>query len=213
MREAIARAVDRQAVIDGAMFGYGTPIGTHFAPHHPAYVDLTGDTPHDPERARALLEEAGVRDLTLSLKLPPPSYARRGGEIVAAQLREVGIETEIQNLEWAQWLEQVFTGHDYDLTIVAHTEPMDIGIYADPDYYFGYDSPEMQGIMERLAGTVDEAERTAILQQAQRRIAEDFVNAYLFQLASLNVVREGVEGIWPDAPTQAADLTSVTVAE
>ena len=213
VREAIALAIDRRAIIDGAMFGYGTPIGTHFAPHHPAYVDLTGETPHDPERARALLEEAGATDLTLSLKLPPPSYARRGGEIVAAQLREVGVETETESLEWAQWLEQVFTGHDYDLTIVAHTEPLDIGIYADPSYYFGYDDPEMQSLMERLSGTADEAERDAILADAQRLIARDHVAAYLFQLASLNVVREGVEGIWPDAPTQAADLTSVTVSD
>jgi peptide/nickel transport system substrate-binding protein len=211
VREAIALAVDRQALIDGAMFGYGTPIGTHFAPHHPAYVDLTGETPHDPEAARALL--AGLEVPTLSLKLPPPSYARRGGEILAAQLREVGIETEIENLEWAQWLEQVFTGHDYDLTIVAHTEPLDIGIYADPGYYFGYDSAEVQDIMARLAATPDEAGRAALLQDAQRAVAEDHVNAYLFQLASLNVVREGVEGIWPDAPTQAADLTAVTVPD
>ena len=77
-----------------------------------------------------------MEDLTLSLKLPPPSYARRGGEIIAARLREVGIDTRIENLEWAQWLEQVFKGGDYDLTIVSHTEPMDIGIYARPDYYF-----------------------------------------------------------------------------
>ena len=213
VREAIALAVDRQAIVDGAMFGYGTPIGTHFAPHHPAYVDLTAEPPHDPERARALLEEAGATDLTLSLKLPPPSYARRGGEILAAQLREVGIETEAESLEWAQWLEQVFTGHDYDLTIVAHTEPLDIGIYADPDYYFGYDSPEVREVMERLSGTTDEAERMGLLQEVQRAVAADHVNAYLFQLPSLNVVREGVEGIWPDAPTQAADLTAVTVTD
>jgi peptide/nickel transport system substrate-binding protein len=80
VRQAIARAVDRQEIIDGAMFGYGTPIGTHFAPHHPDYVDLTAQSSHDPDRARELLAEAGYGDgLTLSLKLPPPSYARRGG--------------------------------------------------------------------------------------------------------------------------------------
>ena len=122
--------VGARVSIDGAMFGYGTPIGTHFAPHNPDYVDLTGQSAYDPEMSKALLAEAGVSDLTLTLKLPPPSYARRGGEIIASQLREVGIETEISNLEWAQWLEQVFKGKDYDLTIVSHTEPMDINIYA-----------------------------------------------------------------------------------
>ena len=56
VRQAIAHAIDRQAILDGAMFGYGTPIGTHFAPHHPAYLDLTAQSAHDPEAARALLE-------------------------------------------------------------------------------------------------------------------------------------------------------------
>jgi peptide/nickel transport system substrate-binding protein len=212
VREAIALAVDRQALIDGALFGYGTPIGTHFAPHHPAYLDLTELTPHDPERARALLAEAGYPDgFAATLTLPPPSYARRGGEILAAQLREVGVETEIRNVEWAQWLEEVFTAHDFDLTVVAHTEPLDIGIYADPDYYFGNDDPELRAILDEIDRTADEESRAALWGDAQRRVAETFVNAYLFQLPSLNVVREGVEGVWPDAPTQAADLTAVRV--
>jgi peptide/nickel transport system substrate-binding protein len=106
IRQAITHAINRQDIIDGAMFGYGTPIGTHFAPHNPDYVDLTGNSAYDPDAARALLAEAGVEDLTLRLMLPPPSYARRGGEIIAAQLREVGIETEITNMEWADWLER-----------------------------------------------------------------------------------------------------------
>ena len=123
VRQALAHAINRQDIIDGAMFGYGTPIGTHFAPHNPDYVDLTDLSPHDPDRARELLAEAGAEGITLRLMLPPPSYARRGGEIVAAQLRDVGIDVEVSNLEWAQWLEQVFRGHDFDLTIVSHTEP------------------------------------------------------------------------------------------
>jgi peptide/nickel transport system substrate-binding protein len=52
VREAIAHAIDRQAIIDGAMFGYGTPIGTHFAPHNPAYVDLTAQSAYDPEESK-----------------------------------------------------------------------------------------------------------------------------------------------------------------
>ncbi|MEC7210956.1 MAG: ABC transporter substrate-binding protein, partial [Pseudomonadota bacterium] len=209
IRQAIAHAIDRQAIIDGAMFGYGTPIGTHFAPHHPDYVDLTGGSMHDPDRARALLKEAGAENITLSLKLPPPAYARRGGEIIAAQLREVGIDSEIENLEWAQWLEQVFRGKDYDLTIVSHTEPMDIGIYANPDYYFQYDSAEFQGLMGDLKLATDPADRTRILQTAQRRIADDYVNGYLFQRARLTVADAKIAGLWENAPTQANDLTGV----
>ena len=210
IRKALAHAIDRQAIIDGAMFGYGTPIGTHFAPHHPDYVDLTGQSAYDPQKARDLLKEAGVENLSLSLKLPPPSYARRGGEIIAAQLREVGIETEIANLEWAQWLEQVFRGKDFDLTIVSHTEPMDIGIYANPDYYFQYDSAEFQATIAELKLASDPSDRSRLLQAAQQRIADDFVNGYLFQLARTGVANARIQGLWENAPTQANDLTGVS---
>jgi len=213
VRRAISHAINRREIIDGAMFGYGTPIGTHFAPHNPDYVDLTDISAYDPELSRKLLAEAGAEDLTLSLKLPPPSYARRGGEIVAAQLRAVGIATEISNLEWAQWLEQVFRGKDYDLTIVSHTEPMDINIYARPDYYFQYDNPDFRNLMKDLDLASDPAERSEILAAAQRIIAEDYVNGYLFQLARTGVADARIQGLWPNAPTQANDLTGVSWRE
>jgi peptide/nickel transport system substrate-binding protein len=211
VREAIAHAIDRQAIIDGAMFGLGTPIGTHFAPHNPDYVDLTAQSAYDPEKAKALLAEAGLPDgFTTTLKLPPPSYARRGGEIIAAQLRAVGIETEITNLEWAQWLEEVFRGKDFGLTIVSHTEPFDIGIYARPDYYFQYDNPDFQALMTTLGETSDPNARSELLAQAQTMIADDYVNGYLFQLAFPTVADARIKGLWQNAPTQATDLTGVS---
>jgi peptide/nickel transport system substrate-binding protein len=191
------------------MFGYGTPIGSHFAPHHPAYVDLTGRYPYDPEQAKALLAEAGVENLELTLKLPPPSYARRGGEIIQAQLAVVGIEASIIPMEWAQWLEQVFQGKDYDLTIVSHTEPVDIDIYARDDYYFGYDNPDFDAVIETLGTTDDPDARTALFGEAQAILAEDSVNVFVFQLAKHGVWKAGIEGLWHNSPIPANDLTAV----
>ncbi|MCY0149146.1 ABC transporter substrate-binding protein [Hoeflea sp. G2-23] len=209
VRKAIAHAIDRKAIIDGALFGYGTPIGTHFAPHNPAYVDLTAQSAYDPEQSKALLAEAGVKDLTLSLKLPPPSYARRGGEIIAAQLREVGINVDITNVEWAQWLSDVFKAKNFDLTIVSHTEPMDIGIYARDDYYFQYGDPAFKAIMADLDKATDPDKRTELMQAAQKKIADDYVNAYLFQLPRTGVANAKLKGLWPNSPTQANDMTGV----
>ena len=201
VRKAVAHAIDRQTIIDGAMFGLGTPIGTHFAPHNPDYVDLTAQSAYDPEQAITLLEEAGYADgFTTTLKLPPPSYARRGGEIIASQLREIGIETEITNLEWAQWLEEVFRGKNFGLTIVSHTEPFDIGIYARPDYYFQYDNPEFQTLIGDLAETSDPEQRSKMLARAQTMIADDYVNGYLFQLAFPTIADARINGLWKNAP-------------
>lgn len=209
VRAAIAHALDRKAIIDGTMFGYGTPIGTHFAPHNPAYVDLTAKSAHDPALAKKLLAEAGFPDgFTTTLKLPPPSYARRSGEIIAAQLAAVGIKVEISNLEWAQWLEEVFKNKNYGLTIVSHTEPFDIGIYARDDYYFQYSSDAFKALMKELDATAEPEARNAILQKAQTLIADDYVNGYLFQLPLLTVAKKGLTGVWVNAPTQATDVTA-----
>ena len=212
VREAIAHAINRQDIINGAMFGYGKPIGTHFSPHNPDYVDLTGLSAYDPALSRKLLAEAGVKNLKLRLALPPPTYARRGGEIIAAELKAVGIDTEVTNMEWAQWLDQVFKRHDFDLTIVSHTEPMDINIYARPDYYFGYGKQPFIDLMTKLTNTTDPAQRSAILKEAQTMIAKDYVNAYLFQLAKTGVANANLRGLWQNSPTQANDMTGVSWA-
>jgi len=209
VRRAISHAIDRRAVNQGGMFGYGTPIGTHFSPAHPAYLDLTGQYPYDPARARTLLAEAGYPNgFRTTIALPPPAYARRGGEVVAAQLRAVGIIAEIRNIEWAQWLDQVFANKDFDLTIISHTEPMDIGIYARDDYYFDYHSDAFKAIMARLGETGDPATRTRLLQEAQRRISDDAVNVFLFQLPKIGVWRKELQGVWVNSPVQANDLTA-----
>ena len=213
VRKAVAHAIDRQAIIDGAMFGYGTPIGTHFAPHNPDYVDLLGNSPYDPAKAKQFLAEAGFPDgFKTTLKLPPPSYARRGGEIIASQLRKVGIDAEISNLEWSQWLEEVFKAKDFGLSIVSHTEPMDIGIYANPEYYFQYDNANFQDLMVELNATADPAGRSALLAKAQTIISEDYVNGFLFELAVATVAKSGVKGLWVNQPTAAVDLTVVSWA-
>ena len=63
VRRAINMAIDRKAVIQGAGDGYGSPIGSYYVPSAPGYVDLTKVNAYDPDKARALLKEAGVSNL------------------------------------------------------------------------------------------------------------------------------------------------------
>ncbi len=214
VRQALAHAINRQDVIDGATYGYGVPIGTHFAPHHPYYLDLTETYPYDPEAAKALLAEAGLPDgFSATLKLPPVAYARLSGQIIASQFAQVGIKVELVNMEWAQWLEDVLTNKDFDLSIISHVEPFDIGIYANPDYYFGYDNPEVQALNETLNATTDEAERKRLAQQFQTIIAEDAVNGYLFELAQTGVWNAKLEGMWQNAPIEGVVLRDIRWVE
>ncbi len=210
VRQAIAHALDRKAIIDGASGGFGVPIGSHFSPANSAYIDLTGTYPFDPAKSKELLKEAGFENgIKATLKLPPVGYARDGGQIIASQLRDVGIDLEIIPVEWADWLKQVFTEKDYDLSIVSHTEPNDIGIYARKDYYFNYDNPAFDKVMDELNLTSDETKRTELYKQAQTILAEDAVNGFLFELPKIGIWDAKVEGLWENSPIQANDLTKV----
>ena len=208
VRRAIAHAIDRQALIEEGMFGLGTPIGTHFAPHRPEYLDLTEISTYDPALSVQLLAEAGEEaGFAVTLKLPPPDYLRRCAEILAGQLRDVGIEVEIITLSWPEWTEQVFQEKEFDLTVVSHNEPLDIGIYADPDYYFQYEGLAFQAVMRELKAVSNATKRRDWLAAAQKLIADDYVNAFLFQLPAVTVADARLRGLWRNAPVQATDLT------
>ncbi|MET0271645.1 MAG: ABC transporter substrate-binding protein [Phenylobacterium sp.] len=207
VRRALAHAVDRRAILQGAMFGYGQVIGSHFPPQSPDYIDLTGVYPHDLSKAKALLAEAGYPNgFTTTLKLPPPSYARRSGEIIAAQLGQAGVKVTIENLEWSQWLDQVLKNKNFDMTVVSHTEPMDYDIYGR-DYYFGYRSAAFDALLERLNLATDPAARSDLLKAMQRRLAEDEPNVFLFEFPKLGVFDAHLKGMWRDSPVQANVVT------
>jgi len=208
VRQAITHAIDKNAIVEGAMFGFGTPIGTHMSPIEPYYIDLTGTYPYDPERARELLAEAGYPDgFKIDFELPPYPYERRAGEVIAQQLSEVGINANVTQVEWTTWLERIFTNADYQMTIIGHSEPRDIGIYGNPDYYYQYDNPEVQRLLEEAERTADEAEQTELYQQVARIIAEDAVNVWVFSPPYLVAARQNLYGYWQDQPTPAIDMT------
>lgn len=212
VRRAISQAIDRKAVIAGAADGLGVPIGSHYVPGAPGYVDTTGVNPYDPERARALLREAGVSTpLELSLVLPPPPYARQGGEVIVSELAKVGITAKVQNVEWAQWLANVYGGaHNYDLTIVSHVEPFDLGNFTNPDYYWGYDNPKFNQLYERIRNSATPTERNQLLGEAQRLLADDAALAWLYQPQWVTVARKGVRGLWQDMPIFVNDLGAIS---
>lgn len=210
VRQAIAHVLDRKTIALG-VYGFDVDlIGSHFSPLHPAYIDLTGTYPVDIPKAKALLAAAGFPNgFSCTLKLPPPTYARRTGEIIAALLAQIGINASIEPLEFPQWLERVFRGKDFDLSVIAHTEPLDINIYARDDYYFQYKNPEFKALMAKIDATLDEGQRNEMNKEAQRILAREAVNGFLFILPKITVTAAGLEGMWTDWPLPITPLAEV----
>ena len=211
VRRAIAHAIDRKQVIEGAADGFGVPIGSYLVPGTPAYVDLTGESAFDVAKARALLHQAGVAlPLELVMKLPPTPYARQGGEVIAAMLDKVGIKAKIENVEWAQWLSGVYGQKAYDLTVISHVEPLDFGNFARPNYYWGYESAEFNALWDKVQATIKPEERNKLMVDAQRLVARDAVAAYLYQPTWITVANARLKGLWKDMPLFANDVAALS---
>lgn len=211
VRRAMYAAIDRKAVIEGAADGYGAAIGSHYVPGAFGYVDTTGINPFDLDKAKKLIAEAGIKTpLELTMTLPPPPYARQGGEVIAAQLAKIGITVKLQNVEWAQWLSGTYGNKQYDLTIVSHVEPFDLGNFAKPDYYWGYQSPKFNALYEKIKNAPRPADRAKLLGEAQKLLAEDAAHGFLYQALWVTVANKQLKGLWKDMPIFVNDLASLS---
>lgn len=212
VRRAISYAIDRDEIIDGAMYGKATPIGSFYPPHGAAYVDLTGAYAHDTAKAKAMLEAAGVAGTSLTLRAPPFPYATRSAEIVQAQLAEAGVDVKVENVEWGFWIDEVYKKKNYDMTIIAHTSPNDMGNFArGPKYFYGYDDAKFNDLWASIVAEADPVKRAALLQEGQRYLTDQAVHGFLFQLPRLGVLKAGVHGFWKSAPVLYQPLAGVTV--
>lgn len=130
--------------------------------------------------------------------------------MIAAQLAKIGITVKLQNVEWAQWLSGTYGNKQYDLTIVSHVEPFDLGNFAKPDYYWGYQSPKFNALYEKIKNAPRPADRAKLLGEAQKLLAEDAAHGFLYQALWVTVANKQLKGLWKDMPIFVNDLASLS---
>jgi peptide/nickel transport system substrate-binding protein len=178
--------------------GFAVPIGSHAVPNkgEPYYIDLTQENPYDLQKAKQLLSAAGVSNLTLNLAVPTDLwYTSPGAQILTSSLQQIGVTAQVQSMQFAQWLSQVFTGpQSYDLTIIDHVEERDIFNYGDPTYYWHYDNAQVQGWLAQADAAADATPRKALYANVQKAIADQAVNGFVMSTKALGVHSKSVHG-------------------
>jgi len=209
VRQAIRQAIDNDALI-AAVDGAGYDLGGPIPKGDPGYEDLTSVDAYDPENAKALLAEAGVSDLTLSLTIAS-FYGTTLTDVLTTQLADVGITLTVNQVEFPAWLEDVYTNHDFDLSIVDHAESRDFQNWANPDYYFGYNNPEVQSLFAEAQTALTADDAAAKLQAAAKIVAEDAPAEFLLVSVSNSAVATGVTGFPADFTSARLNLTKLAV--
>lgn len=216
VRQAIYFAIDKKAILEGAAWGYGSPVGSHMSPQSPYYVDLNAAYQYDPEKAKALLAQAGYPNgFETTIALPEPyQFHRRTGEIIADQLSKVGIKANLQVVEWGKWLDEVYKQRQYDLTVVGHVGKLDphgvLGRYASDrkDNYMNFKDEEVDRLLQEGLTTVDTEQRKTIYGQVQTILAREAASYYIMDPHQIVALRKNVEG-WEIYPVYVSDVRRV----
>jgi peptide/nickel transport system substrate-binding protein len=203
VRQALNYAIDKESVLEVA-YGGGEPVGSYMEAGSPWLPETITPYPYDPERARALLQEAGVPDAwQLDLVLPQPYEAHiNAGQMVQAMLRAVNIDAQIRIVEWGVWLGEVFRGaRDFDLTVIGHTGKLDptgrLGNFdAAERNYVGFENPRASELMRRAAVSADWQERQALYAEVLQIMHQEPPFVYLGTPYTTYAHRAHVEGFW-----------------
>ncbi|WP_199182361.1 ABC transporter substrate-binding protein [Cryobacterium sp. Y11] len=211
VRQAVMYAIDRSAVMDTVSSGYGLLIGSMVAPTDPWYDASLADLyPYDPDKATELLDAAGVRDLSVAFKIPNLPYAVAGAQVVKDQLAQVGITANVTTLEFpALWLDEVFAQHDYDMSLIMHSEPRDVTAFAARSYYAGYDSPEVMAQFAQ-ADAADPATYIDLMKQATTTMAEEAAADWLYLQPAISIGEADLLGVPKNTPSLALDLSNIS---
>ncbi|MEV4310834.1 ABC transporter substrate-binding protein [Actinocrispum sp. NPDC049592] len=206
IRQALMYAIDRKAVMSTVAADRGTLIGSMVPPTDPWYEDLSTVYSYNPGKAAEIL--AG-RNLRLRLRIPNLQYAVSAAQVVASQLNDVGVSVSIEPLDFpAVWLKQVFTDHDYDMSIIQHVEPRDIVTFGNPKYYWGYNNPKVQELITQGdSGTPDQ--QITAMKEVARTINADAAADWLFLFPNIVAAKKKVTGLTQNQVSESFDLTGL----
>ena len=206
VRQAINYAINRKDIISVTMDGAGVELATAMSPAMGSYYDtsLDGSFDQDVEKAKALMAEAGYEngfDITCTV---PSSYLIHVNTAVelASELKAIGINMEIKQVDWATWLESVYAPYDV------------VGRYASTadGNFINYSNPEVDELLKKIPLTADESERTELYHQVLAVLTEDACSAYIQDPTTITAVSTRLEG-YHVYPMYVQDMSQVKVVE
>ena len=205
VRKAVNYAIDKQAIIDDILFGQSTPLYSHMSPVMAAYYteDLENTYTYDPDKAKELLKEAGYEN-GLSFTIQVPSNYKRHVDTALEMkdmLAEVGIDAEVKQIEWATWLQDIYTDRKFQATVVG------MGGKVDPDKVlnryessykrnmYNYNNPEYDALIAEGKAETDQAKRVEIYKKCQQLLVDDAVCVYTMDTSNLKFANPKLGGI------------------
>ncbi len=218
VRQAISYMINREELIQGVLLGLGKPATGPYKPGTWAYNGKVKDYPYNPQRAKALLAEAGWQDrsgkgslekdgkpFTFEIITNQGNEVRaKCAEIIQRRLADIGIVVKIRVIEWAAFVNDFINKRKFDATILGWTIPMDPDIYdvwhsskTGPEElnFVSYRNKEVDDLLEKGRSTFDQQVRKQCYDRIQEILAEDQPYSFLYVPDALPIIEARFRGV------------------
>ena len=202
VRQAIAKSINRQNMIDGALDGYGEPTTTFIAEGLPGYTEGFDPLPYDVDAAKELMAEAGYADgFDLTISVPEERSAQ--AQLVQADLAQIGINVTIDLIETGAFWDALENG-DYEMMIMGWSYVVmdpDVGyysLYKKDDIsgnYTGFGNEETDGLLQQGRVSSDEAERAEIYAELEEIVMTEAPYVPLYWRVDAIAFNSDLEGV------------------
>jgi peptide/nickel transport system substrate-binding protein len=216
VRQAISQAIDKQAVLD-ATYGGGVPIASFVDYTDPYYVDYTDLLPYDPEQARSRLSEIGFEQDEPLVMTVPQNYQAHvdAGQIYQEMLESVGLDVELQLVDWSTWLSDVYGAGNFDLTVIGHTGKLDpdgrLAGYGTEATYVNWVNEEADRLIREARRTTGFEARRELYARVFEIMAREVPHVYVGTNYRLIGMRTNVSGFHMDPKLDTLDFRYLTL--
>lgn len=223
VRQALCYALNHQEIMDFVSDGKGTEIGSSMFPSFGKYFmkELNDTYNQDLEKAKSLLAEAGYGD-GLSFTITVPSNYQQHidtAQVLVEQFKAIGVDAQIQLVEWESWLSDVYAGRQYESTVVG-VDASSLTARAllerfDSEHsgnFINFNNSGYDAIIRKAISSTDDAEKTGLYKECQTMLTEEAANVYIQDLPEFVALNKKYAG-YEFYPLYVQDISKIYLAE
>ncbi len=223
VRKALCYAIDPQKIMNMVSNGKGTQIGSSMIPAFEKYYDksLNELYKQDNEKAKELLIEAGYPNgFTFTITVPS-NYQQHvdTAQVIAEELKAIGVTAEIKLIEWDSWLSDVYTERNYESTVIGvDASSMTARALLErftstaDNNFTNYENPAYDATFEKAMNEINDSKQTEYYKQCARILAEDAANVYIQDLPELTAINKKFAG-YEFYPLYVQDISKMYLVE